>query len=211
MPGNRKIIVFLAAALAALPTFAPEASAQSARPPGEEPRARRSGRGMRPFAELAVGPLLGLDRPVRGAEAEAVGGIRWSPFELGARAAGAYDSALRTWDARVDLLLGLGSGVRAIVGGLILPGASQLVDSGGQEGTVRATPRDWPNRFGLGATLAEFLPRGEGPELGLDAELVYASYRVESESALLGAAAFAAGVEARIALRLRWGGRLPRP
>jgi hypothetical protein len=223
MRQKRGTIIILATALALGAALRAAAAQEAERP---DPA---GGRGLKPFAELSAGPLIGLDRPLRGAAAGLLVGLGISPFEIGARAAGAYDSGLKVWDARFDLELGLGGGLRAIVGGLILPGSPALEDSSGNEAAVRAAPRDWPNRFGIAVALAELLPRrgarGRGeaavpwpaPSLGLDAELVYASYRVEAENALSGArslsgaAAFAAGVEARVMLVLRWGPRRARP
>jgi hypothetical protein len=157
-------------------------------------------------AELSAGPLLGLDQPLRGASGDAFAGLRLSPFEAGIRAGGAYDSALKTGDLRFDFALGLGSGLRAIVGGLLLLREPTLRDSSGHEAAVRATAADWPNRFGIAATIAELSPRPLGARLGIDAEIVYTAFRVKAEDALSGAAAFAASVEARLALRLRFGG-----
>jgi hypothetical protein len=156
-------------------------------------------------AELSVGPLLGLDEPLRGASGDAFVGMRLPPFEAGVRAAGAYDAVLATGDARFDFALGLGSGLRAIIGGLLLPGGPTLRDSSGNEAAIYATVADWPNRFGIAATIAEFSPRALGTKLGLDAEIVYTAYRAKAENALSGAATFAASVEARVALRLRLG------
>ena len=156
-------------------------------------------------AELSAGPLLGLDEPLRGASGDAFVGMRLSPFEAGIRAGGAYDAALKTGDLRFDFALGLGSGLRAIVGGLLLLREPTLRDSSGREAAVRASVADWPDRFGISATIAELSPRPLGARLGIDAEIVYTAFRVEAKDALSGAAAFAASVEARIALRLRFG------
>jgi hypothetical protein len=163
------------------------------------------------IAELSAGPLLGLDKPIRGSSLDAYAGMRFSPFEAGLRAAGAYDAALKTWGSRFDFALGLGSGLRAIVGGLLLFGEPSLPDSSGNDATIYATAADWPNRFGIGATIAELPLRPLGAALGLDAEIVYTAYRVKTENALSGAAAFVAGVEAKLALRLRWTSRGHRP
>jgi hypothetical protein len=219
MRQNRDTIIILATALALGAALRAAAAQEPERPDSE------GGRGLRPFVELSAGPLIGLDKPLRGAAADLLVGLRISPFEAGLRAAGAYDSGLKVWDARFDIELGLGGGLRAIVGGLLLPGGPTLEDSSGNEAAARAAPRDWPNRFGIAVALAELIPgdrvaargdaggdaRARGPSLSLDAELVYASYRVEAENALSGAAAFAAGVEARVMLVLRWGARRARP
>jgi hypothetical protein len=225
MRPNRRFIPALAAVLAlAAGPFPLAARAEGASPAQEtsdlgEDGSRnatkrdreREGARPRAFAELSAGPLMGLDKPLRGASADALAGIRLSPFEAGLRAAGAYDGTLKTWDSRFDLIFGLGSGLRAIVGGLLVSGGRELSDSKGRKAEVYASPADWPNRFGIGAAIARLVPRvgggNDGPELGLDAEFVYTSYRVKAEDALSGATAFVAGVELRAALRLRWGAR----
>jgi hypothetical protein len=212
------IVLALATASSRAPAFG-----QAPEDHGEDEAVRRSISRPRFIAEISAGPLLGLDAPLRGAEIGSAAGLRLSPFEALLRAGEAYDAALKVFDSRLDLEIGLGSGLRAIIGGLLLPGNPRLSDSSGQEASVRASLADWPNRFGIGAKIAELFPRrGRGgggaaggesrrPALGLEAELVYASYRTEAESALSGARAFAASVEARIALRLRWGEELGRP
>jgi hypothetical protein len=154
------------------------------------------------IAELSAGPLFSIDRPLRGCSGEALVGIGFTPFEAGIRAGGAYDASWETGDLRFDLVLGLGSGLRAIVGCLLFFDKPALPDPGGA--CVSATVADWPNRFGIGATLAQLPWRFLGAELDIDSELVYTAYRVEAETALSGAAAFAAGVEAKLAFRLRW-------
>jgi len=159
-------------------------------------------------AELAAGPLLGLERPIKGGSGGIAFGAGLGPFEAGLRAGAAYDAALAAGLVRIDLELGLGSGLRAIVGGLLPLGELALADpsaSGETRVPVEAAP--WPNRFGFAVAILD-LPR---PLLGarafLDAELVYTDYRAAPTApaaALVGAAAFAACVEATIALRLRW-------
>jgi hypothetical protein len=156
------------------------------------------------FAELSASPLLGIDKPIKGCSLDILCGIGLSPFEAGVRAGGAYDASLATCDLRFDLALGLGGGLRAIVGGLLLSGRPPLHDSGGGDARVVARAADWPDRFGIAATLAETPWKPFGAELAIDTELVYTAYRVEARTALTGAAAFAAGVEAKVALRLRW-------
>jgi hypothetical protein len=105
---------------------------------------------------------------------------------------------------RFDLCLGLGNGLRAIVGCLLLFDEPVLPGTDGSA-SVAAKPQDWPNRFGVGATLLDTPWRLLGAQLALGAELVYTSYRLGAKTALSGAAAFAAGVEAKLQLRLHWG------
>jgi hypothetical protein len=158
----------------------------------------------RVFAELSAGPLFGIDRPLKGCSIDALIGLRLAPFELGIRAAGAYDAALEGGNLRFDFELGLGSGLRAIVGGLLLRGEPALPDSRAGGARLAAAVADWPNRFGIAAALAELPLRPFGARLGLDTRIIYTAYRVDAKTALSGAAAFAAGIEASLALRLRW-------
>ena len=162
-------------------------------------------RRMRAFAELSASPLLGIDRPIKGCSLDLLAGLGSGLFEAGIRAGGAYDAALETGSARLDLALGLGRGLRAIIGGCLLFNEAALPDPGGSDARVAARFADWPDRFGIAATLAESPWRPFGAELGVDTEIVYTAYRLKARTALSGAAAFAAGVEAKVALRLRWG------
>ena len=156
------------------------------------------------FGELTAGPLFGLDRPLRGCSGELAAGFALAPFELGIGAGGAYDAALATGDLRFDHAVGLGSGLRAILGCLLVFGEPTLP---GGDGSVAATFGDWPNRFGLAATIAELPFRIFGARPSIETELVYTVYRVKEATALTGAPAFAAGVEASLALELRWTAR----
>jgi hypothetical protein len=187
---------FRATALALALAIAPASNSAGAE--SAPPRARV-------FAELSAGPLFGIDRPLKGCSLDALIGLGLAPFELGIRGAGAYEAALEGGNLRFDFELGLGSGLRAIVGGLLLRGEPALPDSRAGEARLAAAVADWPNRFGIAATIAELPWRPFRAALGLEAELVYTAFRVKAENALYGAAAFAAGAEARIALRLRWG------
>jgi hypothetical protein len=167
-------------------------------------RPRRLDSVPRLVAELEAAPLFSLSFPVRGGELSALGGLEWRPFEAGIRAGGAYDAAFDAWDMRLDLCLGLGSGLRAIVGCLLLFGEPALPGTDGSA-HVAATPQDWPNRFGIGTTLLDAPWRLLGAHLAFGAELVYTSYRLSAKTALSGAAAFAASAEAKLQMRLRWG------
>lgn len=169
------------------------------------------------LAELSVGPLLGLDHPIKGGAGALLLGLSIAPFEAGIRAGAAYDAGFRTGLLRFDLELGLGGDFRAILGGLVPLGSLALPEPSGAAGAVPAAVGPWPNRFGLASTLFELPWRLVGARLLLDAELVYTDFRVAAApaagtraGALSGAAAFAAGVEATLALRLRWDGRLRR-
>jgi hypothetical protein len=156
------------------------------------------------FTELSARPLFGIDRPFKGCAGDALAGIALSPFETGIRASGAYDAGLRAGELRFDFVLGLGSGLRAIVGCLLLFEEPALPNSAGADARLSATAADWPDRFGIAATMADIPWKPFGAALGIDAEIVYTAYRLKAKTALSGASAFAAGVEASLALRLRW-------
>lgn len=176
----------------------------AARPPARADQGPQPAAGPRLVFEAGASPLFSLGPPFRGGELSALCGLASRPFELGLRAAAAYDTGLSSWQARLDLCLGLGSGLRAIVGGLMLFGEPAL-PGGEDDAKLAATGTDWPNRFGIGARLMELGAPVLGGRAGLGAELVYTSYRLIAKSALSGAAAFAAGVEAKLELRIRWG------
>lgn len=163
-----------------------------------------------PFVELSAGPLIGIDRPLKGCSVGALLGLELEPFELGLRADAAYDFSLASGAMRLDTMIGLGSSLRATVGGLLPLGALSLPDPAGLGARVAVKAAPWPDRFGLGATIADLPWRALRARLGVDAELVYTAYRLETASPLSGAAAFAASVEARLALRLRWDDRTSR-
>ena len=168
-----------------------------------------SGEGQRRalfLAELSGGPLFGIDRPLRGCSGGILLGAALAPFEAGLRAGAAYDQALGSGTLRLDLELGLGRGLRAVVGGLIPLGALVLPDPAGGGG-LAVEAASWPNRFGFASTIVELPWRVLGARAGVEAELVYTAYRLGNSvsaerAALSGTAAFAAAVEARIALRL---------
>lgn len=159
-----------------------------------------------PYVEVSAGPLIGIDRPLKGCSGDLEVGLRLEPFEAEFRAGSAYDFSLASGALRLDLEIGLGSGLRAIVGGLLPFGALLLADPSAPEGArIAVRPGAWPDRFGLGATIAELPWRPLRARLGIEAELVYTAYSLDAGDALSGAAAFAAAVEAKLALRFRWG------
>jgi hypothetical protein len=163
------------------------------------------------FLELSAGPLLGLDRPIRGGAGDLAVGLACPPFEGGLRAGAAYDASLDQGLLRFDMLIGLGSGLRAIVGALLPLGSLSLSAASNASGAPVGIERaDWPDRFGIGATLAELPWRPFGAGLSIDSELIFTEYRASSPTAVTGAAAFAASVEAKLALRLRFGTRSQR-
>ena len=163
------------------------------------------------LAELTAGPSLGIDRPLKGCSGGVLLGMAYHPFEAGIRAGAAYDAALDIGLLRCDLEIGLGSGLRLVVGGLLPLGELSLP---GPSGTaIPVTVAAWPDRFGIASTLFD-LPWHVGKvSSAIDVELVHTNYHLSSPGggpstaaaqALSGAAAFAAGVEATVALRLRW-------
>ncbi len=162
------------------------------------------------LAELSAGPLMGIDTPLKGCSGGLLLGFAARPFEAGLRAGLAYDAGLMSGSLRLDLELGLGGGLRAIVGGLVPLGEPSLGDPLGGALPVPVVAADWPDRFGLATTLFVLPLRLLGAQALVDAELVYTDYRFAQAAAgsasvrLSGAAAFAAGVEASLALRLRW-------
>jgi hypothetical protein len=171
--------------------------------------AAEGARSPRFLVELSAGPLLGIDEPLRGCEGSLALGIRLQPFEAGLRAGTAYDGRLQTGSFRLDLELGLGSGLRALIGALLPFGEAALPDPSGT-GLVPVTAGDWPNRFGFASTLFVLPRQLLRAQALIDAELVYTDYSLPRGSAasaagrLSGAAAFAAGIEAGLSLRLRW-------
>ncbi|MGA2548284.1 MAG: hypothetical protein ABSF43_17195 [Rectinemataceae bacterium] len=195
------LVIVLAAASAPL-----TASPKSAQSEGA-PR-------LRFFAELSAGPLIGIDRPIKGCSGGLSVGMTLPPFEGGIRAGAAYDATLDVGLLRFDLEIGLGSGLRAIVGGLIPLGGLGLPDPAGTGFRVPVSAAAWPNRFGIASTLAELPWRALKARTVIEVELVYTDYRLAPRGtaslpeaqALSGAAAFAAGVEATIAIRMRWNG-----
>jgi len=170
-----------------------------------------------PQIQAFAAPLLGIDAPLRGCAGGLIVGVAADPFEAGLRCGAAYDSGLRTGGLRLELLLGLGDGLYAFAGGLVpfgtlsLPSPKADAQSARPAARLALRPAAWLCRFGLGSTLFELPWRFAKARLSLAAELAYTSYTVEAdslekarESALAGATAFAAGVEALLALRLRW-------
>jgi hypothetical protein len=198
---------FALAIVLASPSWSTAASPKAA--PGE------GGPRLGFFAECSAGLVIGIDRPIKGCSGGLLAGMALTPFEAGIRAGAAYDAALDVGLLRFDLEIGLGSGLRAIVGELVPVGELSLPDpSGGSAARVPVTATAWPNRFGIASTLAELPWRALKARTVIDVEFVYTDYRLmphggtalPATQALSGAAAFAAGVEATIALRMRWSG-----
>jgi hypothetical protein len=157
--------------------------------------------------------MIGIDRPLKGCAAALLLGMGLGPFELGMRAGGAYDAPFEAGLLRLDLELGLGSGLRAILGYLIPLGELALPAPDGAAGaSLPLEPNPGLNRFGIASALVELPWRALRARMTVDAELVYTDYRLTRAAAaatapLSGVAAFAAGVEGSLYLRLRWDGR----
>ena len=166
------------------------------------------------LTELSAGPSLGIDRPLKGCSGGILLGMTYHPFEAGIRTGAAYDAALDIGLLRFDLEIGLGSGLRLVVGGLLPLGELSLPGPSGA--TIPVTAAAWPDRFGIASTLVALPCQAGRFCMKIDMELVYTDFRIPSPvggsstaaaQALSGAAAFAAGVEATVAIRLRWGDR----
>jgi hypothetical protein len=191
-------LVIILASAAAPGIALPQAAANTAAP-----------RRLRFLAELSASPLIGIDRPFKGGSGCILAGAALAPFEAGIRAGAAYDLSLGSGELRVDFELGLGSGLRAIVGALVPFGELRLPDPAGGELGIPVAAAAWPNRFGFATTIVDLPWRILGFRAGIDAELVYTAYRLggsdaAASSSLAGAAAFASAIEAAINLRLRW-------
>ena len=158
-----------------------------------------------PFAELSAGPLLGIDPALKGCSIDLSVGLDIAPFELGLRPGISYDAAMESGAFRLDGELGLGGGLRFLVGGLLPFGRIGLPDpTGSSEARIPLEAAAWPDRFGFSATIADLPWPALGTRIGIVAELVYTAYRLRTASPLAGTAAFAAAIEGRLALRLRW-------
>jgi hypothetical protein len=192
---NPKTALIAAALLSASVRLATAAQA-------EQPRPRFS-------AELAAGPIVGLDTPLRGGAAGLLVALAWGPVEAGLRASAAIDRTLDSASARLDLELGLGGGMRIVVGGIV-PISKPFLEPEGAALPLEAAP--WPCRFGLSARIADLAPGPFGSRVAVFAGMVYSAYRVAADAssaaraALSGAEAFAACVEVSATIALEWGG-----
>lgn len=163
---------------------------------------------VEPFVELAMGPVIGIDGPLKGGAIASHVGLALYPFELRLRANAAYYFPLKMGILGVDIVFSIGPSMRAIVGGLLPFGPLSLQDPSGSA-RIPVIPAPWPDRFGLGATIVEFPWKPLEARVGIEAELLYTAYNLQSATALVGAAAFAASVEATVSLRVRWGAGAP--
>ncbi len=168
--------------------------------------------GTRLLFELGVGPIAGLDDPLRGGAAGLLVGAGRGAIEAGLRPSLAYDGSLDSATLRVDLVLGIGDGVRLIAGGIVALKPAILEPEGA------ALPLEagaWPCRFGLEARLFESARGPFGSAISASAAIAYSAYRIAGdaalspEAALAGTAAFAACVELRASIDLAWRVELP--
>jgi len=157
--------------------------------------------------EAAAGPVLGMDRLLRGAAVEASAGLDLGGLSASLLAGAAYDASLGAFFAEAGLGLGLGDGLRLVAGGRLPLGSPELA-AAGTRWPISAAP--WPNRFALAATIVRLSGGGPArPELVAEAELSYSAYRVRAKGGVAapvpaGLAGFEAGFGARLALRLSW-------
>jgi hypothetical protein len=178
---------------------------------------------------IAAGPLLGLDRALRGGALSLDAGL--SPaalfkdesgdrLVLGGRAELSYDSCLEAWQADCALYLALGPDLRLELGGLVPLSPASIEGSPGRE-RIGLGPRLFPSSFVAAATIAELAPArpaaGKGarfferPRVVLEARLGWTAYEArglegeEADPALTGEAGFAAGLVAGLFVALRWG------
>ncbi|MDA8426668.1 MAG: hypothetical protein M0Z80_11080 [Treponema sp.] len=155
---------------------AAEASAVPASPARAAAPAEGGGspaRGASIFAaELGAGPLVGLDRPLRGGELSAallldLGsalGPGYAGLMPGLEAVVLYDLSFQAAAACADLVFSLGSELRFALGcEAPLGGAALSVDGA----SLALAAGAWPNRFAVTALLGELGGlRGGGPEGG---------------------------------------------
>ena len=175
--------------------------------------------------ELGAGPIVGLDRPLRGGEISAallldLGsalGPGYAGLMPGLEAAVLYDLSFRAVVACADFVFSLGPELRFGLG-CEAPLGSAALDADGAALALAAGT--WPNRFAVTALLGELGDaQGGGAELGgprvsLEAELGWSAYRLADAStagrlaaAQSGIRGFAAGFRMGTLLRLRWGAR----
>lgn len=166
---------------------------------------------LSPTLGLGIGPLLGLEEPLRGGRASASISFPRLPFVPALRCEVAGDAKLAAWLFEPALALGLGGDIALIVG-LVQPlgGAGLPVESGRR---LRLAPGRLPSLFGMEATLAR-RRLSLSAELALVASLEWKAWEIEaaeSEEGGIGFAstdalqAFAAGFSAGILVNLELG------
>ncbi|MGO8695652.1 MAG: hypothetical protein ACLQMF_18475 [Rectinemataceae bacterium] len=184
--------------------------------------------------ELGAGPLLGLDRPLRGAELSATllldlgaaFGPGFSGLAQGVEAAALYDMSFQATILCADIVFYLGPEIR-LLAGFETPLGPAAIDADGT--SLALEPGPWPNRFAVSALLGRLggsepsreTARGSGtarrpperrPRFSIEAEFGWSSYRLADQTsatrlqtARSGIRGFAAGFRLDTVLRLRWG------
>ncbi len=175
--------------------------------------------------EIEAGPMIGMDRLLRGGRAAACVGVEAGGIAAALRAALSFDASLGSFFVQAGLVLGLGGRTRLEIGQEFPLGAPALAAAGGP---WALEPAGWPNAFALSVALGG--PEGAGtegasrarPRLEAAAELSYVAYRVAGTAAAgatagaaatpgagtipeaAGIAGFSAGFRAFLGARLGW-------
>jgi hypothetical protein len=159
-------------------------------------------------AELGAGPLVGLDRPLRGGELSAallldLGGALGPGFSglmQGIEAAALYDISFQATILCADIVFYLGPELR-LLAGCEMPLGSAALDADGV--SLALNPGSWPNRFavsvllgrlGCGPETPQAAPLavspaasaaqslGRGPRFSIEAEFGWSSYRLADQA-----------------------------
>jgi hypothetical protein len=166
-----------------------------------------------------IGPLVGLDMPLRGGGLEA--GLRFQPAELGGeiRLGGRYDAGLSAFSGTARARLLLGPDIAVSLGAELPFGSASILET--KTGArVYLVPVSWLSSFSIDAILLELSPaEGRRPRAAIAASLSWSAYRAASilsgtteaarkalQKELAGLRGFEAGFRATIALELSWGG-----
>jgi len=181
--------------------------------------------------EIEAGPMIGMDRLLRGGRAAACMGVEADGIAAALKAALSFDASLGSFFVQAGLVLGLGGRTRLEIGREFPLGSPSLAVAGGR---CPLEPLGWPNAFVLAVALggrgaARDEPRAgtegasrAGPRLEAAAELSYVAYRVAGTAAAgatagaaatpgagtipeaAGIAGFSAGFRAFLGARLGW-------
>ncbi|HUX41897.1 MAG TPA: hypothetical protein VMV83_12090 [Rectinemataceae bacterium] len=166
---------------------------------------------LSPALDLGLGPLLGLEEPLRGVRASVSLSFPGLPFVPSLRCDVAGDAKLATWLFEPSLAFGLGGDIALIVG-LVQPlGEVDLSIESGRR--LRLVPGQLPSLIGVEATLAR-RRLSKAASLALVASLDWKAWEIgaaESEDGGIGFAstdalqAFAAGFSAGLLFYLELG------
>lgn len=168
--------------------------------------------------EIGAGPLIGLDRPLRGGAVSAglfldlgrVFGRSFRGIEQGVEAAALYDLSFRAAAARADLTLCMGPELRVRLGYELPLGRATLLADGA---TLSIKPGAAPNSFAICALLGAFGEAGAGgPRFSVEAEFGWSAYRLAdpgsasaTRTVQSGISGFASGFRLGAIARARWG------